>query len=302
LSLYGQWNRADLALQQVEWILANWDAPADDQQSESQRRLLEADRDALTKRVKEVRTAVDKLLTQKVPVVDAAAQAFQQGGCVLVALDLLRDVSDDQMMRGNGELALLKASLLVECGRIPEAVEVLNLAEAALQNPTPTLQQFPWRQQVAFVELVLGRHDNAAQIFEAEAERIQWGAFTDVLGTFPLAARTTEPTPWFLNVEEQWPLIQSALGQRLLYDVPHHVSRMLYEAALTWLEAGRPDKAGELFRRCLEVNPEMPERVLLAFYLSQISGEEVPFRPPSADVPVWPGMFADGPAVAEEPE
>jgi hypothetical protein len=79
------------------------------------------------------------------------------------------------------------------------------------------------------------------------------------------------------------------------------IATALWNAALCQLEVGRPKEGAKLLERMLEVVPQTAYRPMAVVYFQLATEKPMDLYPPSIFPPVWEGMFAPGPAVAEKP-
>ena len=75
----------------------------------------------------------------------------------------------------------------------------------------------------------------------------------------------------------------------------------MWNAAICQIEVGRPLEAAKLLERMLEIAPRSAYRPMAVVYIQLATEKPMEIYPPSMFPPVWEGMFAPGPAVAEKP-
>ena len=294
-------NRPDLLLRELSWFLEHWEfASDDDEAADARRRLAEEQREKLIEGIKSVRSEIDKRVTQGMPILQAAGIAYQQGGCVELALELLdsKPSTEETGLPSAGE-TFLRIQLYLESGRIPEALELVRVSQEMLAESGSTSQNLPWKQWIAYLDLAMYRNEEAAILLKNEAESLVKTSIRNVMATLPLATRPMEPFPWFMQVQDDWVMPHALLSEQAIGQTAQRAARLSIEAGLTYLEMGQSAKAGEMFRQALDIHPETVYRPLMAFYIGQITGEPVRLMPPSMEIPVWGKMFADGPKIQE---
>ncbi|WP_166820226.1 hypothetical protein [Thalassoroseus pseudoceratinae] len=301
MTQYEMNNRPDLLLRQLDWFLDHWESDtSDNKTAESRRRVIEEQRDKVADRVKMIRSEIDKLVTQGAPMLQVAGTAYQQGGCVEMAIGLL-DSQSESSETGQPPLneMFLRIQLYLESGRIPEALELVRFSQDRIAEAGSNSQSLPWQQWIAYLDLSMYRNEEAAILLSNEANRIVKSSLRNLLATLPLATRPVEPFPWFMQVQDDWVLAHALLADQVGSQTGPRAARLSIDAGMTYLELGRSKKAGEMFRQALEIHPETTYRPLMAFYIGQITGNPVRLMPPSMEIPIWNGMFAEGPAVSE---
>jgi tetratricopeptide (TPR) repeat protein len=303
-NLYNRNNRLDLALREFNRFLEISGPPQGDDeaaQAEYERRLrIKKD---LENKVELVQTEVDKLLENKVPGPQLAPLAMRNG-CVLMGLELLKQ---------DGQLPPHEAGVLIsqlEAGFVEEAYYGLLQLEGQLdaQIKTAQVKQFGLaanpqvRHAIAMGALSVGDYDKAVEQWTKQAEESEQRAMLMLMGTLPMVNRPVDPVPLFMQLADDSPLTTWLTGRGFLEQMAPDTAAPLWNAALCQLEAGRPKVAADLLKKLLEIHPESAYRPLAVFYIELTTRESYDRDPPSFQVPVWEGMFASGPAVAEKPK
>jgi hypothetical protein len=148
----------------------------------------------------------------------------------------------------------------------------------------------------------VGDYDKAVEQWTKQAEESEQRAMLMLMGTLPMVNRPVDPVPLFMQLADDSPLTTWLTGRGFLEQMAPDTAAPLWNAALCQLEAGRPKEAADLLKKLLEIHPESAYRPLAVFYIELTTRESYDRDPPSFQVPVWEGMFASGPAVAEKPK
>ena len=306
-NLYNRNNRLDLALREFNKFLEITGVPEDDDenaQAEYERRL--RFKKDLESRVEVIQKEIDKHLENKVPG-PQLAQLAHQNGCVLMALELLKQ--DGELPQNDPMILVLQ----LEAGDAERAYFGLMQLEGHLeaQSKNARVKQFglpedprtsKTRHAIALAALTVGDYDKAIEQWTRLAEEEEQRAMLNMMGTLPMVNRPVDPVPLFMRLGEEWQLAQWAMGALLHRQMPQEAATPLWNAALCQLEVGRPKEASKLLKRLLDIHPESPYRPLAAFYIGLTTQESIDFDPPSIYIPVGPDMFAPGPAIAEKPQ
>lgn len=287
---YLQRNKFDLALREIReydrLTAGKTTAELSDRELQRQERYLQMEQ-RLSEQVDTIRDRVQKALEQEGTNRLAVARAAYQQGCVLEALDILE--AEPEFVESNVQARLLKAILLTEAGRSEEAFKIFRKLEALGERyPLPQLYS-----SSALASLARAQYDHAIDLWNREVDSLQRRNFGSLLQTLPM-----------VRPPQTWPVAQTRATIESLYQMPYEAAEVLFNIAVCQLEAGRNERAAEVFRRLLETNPETSLRPLVRVYLFHLTGERIPLPPPSDRIPVTPDMFASGqePAVAEQPE
>jgi tetratricopeptide (TPR) repeat protein len=201
-------------------------------------------------------------------------------GCILKALEEL-DVQASTMS-GNLQTEKLRLLLLLEAGRIDEAVDAAQrFSEAASRSRMPE-----WAHVVALASLTEGNYKQAIELWETDAEQISESGLYSALTNLPPKAYSAP-----------WPLGALQSGSDMLYTIPESVATRDMEIALVALESGQLALAEETLRRALATDPETASRPLAAYYLYELTGKtDVDLLPPSEQIPI---LFAPEPGTPE---
>ncbi len=252
-----------------------------------------------------MRTQVDKQLENKKPARELVKPVFD-AGCVLMALDLMKE--EGQLPEHDPFVLMLQ----LEAGYVEEAytglLQMEGQIEAQIKNARvkqfglPSNSQF--RHAIAMAHLCVGDYDKAIEQWVKQADEGEQRLMLARLGTLPMVNRPVEPIPMFMRVEDEWPYIGWTTEAALSGTTAQTIATPLWNAALCQLEVGRPLEAAKTLRRMLELVPETAYRPMAVFYIGVTSDTSpgLEIYPSSMFVPVWEGMFAPGPAVAEKPK
>jgi tetratricopeptide (TPR) repeat protein len=303
-NLYNRNNRIDLALREFNKFLEITGVPDgenEDVQAEYERRL--RFKKDLESQVEAVQIEIDKHLENKAPGRELAAFA-RQHGCILLALDLLRE---------EGELPQDDPMVLIsqlEAGQVEEAyfgfMQFEGQMDAQIRS-SRVKQTFELppnskiRHTIALAYLSVGDYDKAIEQWTKQAEEEERRAMLNMLGTLPMVTRPVEPVGLFMELQDDWQIANWLTGVGVVRQMPHDVAGPLWNAALCHLEVGRPEKASLLLKKLLDIHPESAYRAMAAFYVGLTTEESFELDPPSMYIPVLGDMFVPGPAVAEKP-
>ena len=97
---------------------------------------------------------------------------------------------------------------------------------------------------------------------------------------------------------DAFPALQTASAEAVLYKYQNFASILKWHIGLSYLESGRIKSAQTAFEECLVLDPDSALRPLVAFYLTQITDQEIDAISPSERIPVSPDMFS--PSVDDE--
>ncbi len=302
-NLYKNHQRLDLAVREYDRFLEITgvpDAENEAAQEEYERRL--RIKKELEKKIEIVQKEIDKHLEQKAPARQLAGFAHQKG-CVLLALKLLKQEGE---LPQNDPFTLM---CQLEAGFVDEAYQGLMRLDGQLeaQMKNARVKQFGLppnpnvRHYIALAALCVGDYDTAIEQWTRQAKESAQRVMLTLMGALPMVNQTVEPVSIFLPLGDKWQVDGYLLGLGVEARMPGDIATPLWNAALCQLEVGRPKKAAELLNRLLEAHPESPYRPLAAFYIGLTTHQPVDLDPPSIFIPVWEGMFAPGPAIAEKP-
>ena len=222
--------------------------------------------------------------------------------------EALRILEEDQtVVAQNIPAQILHAQLLLDAGRIEDGVTVLERLSDFMRQPSAAGGASTWREATALANIAAGNDDRARELWGENGRHATLLRVQSALGLSPLPGEvpglSSVPMSHALReILDARPLTRAAIAGDLLLQYPSEwVLDQLYRA-LALLEAGENDLAEGLLREILSADPETPYRPVVAFYLSTISGESVPFGPPSNEIPVWDGMFAPDEHEAATPD
>ncbi|MEX1229642.1 MAG: hypothetical protein WEB58_05360 [Planctomycetaceae bacterium] len=225
-----------------------------------------------------------------------AQMVYGQMGCVLEALRLLDE--DPVYVVNNPAAGLLRASLLLESGRLTEAQDQLTEIERKLQaTGSGQLAQIHYLQGI--IALGMADYERAAQLWEMDIREQSTQRFSGMMATLPMVY---PHVTFFGNPGARWPIQQAAMSLDYLFNYARDTTLLRYHVARCYLEAGRLKEATETFREILEIDPESPLRRVVAFNLYMLTGEVLDPLPPSEWIPAGPDTFAPEPTAepAEE--
>ncbi|MDA0835975.1 MAG: hypothetical protein O2955_17110 [Planctomycetota bacterium] len=222
-----------------------------------------------------------------------AQSLYSQTGCVLEALRILDE--DPVYVVNNPQAGLLRASLLLESGRLTEAQDQLTDIERKLMEvKSPISAQVHYLQGI--IALGMADYERASQLWEADLREQSGERFAGMLATLPMVY---PHVTFFGNPGARWPIQQSALSLDYLYNYARDTTLLRYHVARCYLEAGRLNEATDVFQDILEIDPETPMRRIVVFYLYLLTDEMIDPLPPSDWIPAGPETFA--PEVPETP-
>ncbi len=271
--IYAQKGQVELALQSLdeyERLEIHRPGPSDQQatiQQQQQQQQQQRAREALPQAVNDRLMQINEIASSGADLVLVARFAYQNG-CALRALELLED--DPELSRRNMiATPLMRAELFMEAGRLEEAEqELLNVQGMAEQIGLPG-----WRTPLAMVKLANGDYQQAIQLWTDQRSNTNDRRMNSLFSSFPLVC-ATQPLPI-------WPLVHLQQSASALLSLPNENAQLLLNVALSHLETGRNKAATEIFQKILEIAPDSSVRPLVAFYLLQLTGEEIEPLPPS---------------------
>ena len=281
---YSSAQKFDLALRSLENYMALLEEPAEitDEYLSQQSTLLQL-QDRLLTQVEAVRQGITEAVAQGAETPLIATQAFQSG-CPLEAIKVLED--DIALIPNQPELQLFRAILLMETGRTEEAFdEISKLEGIAASVALP--ETLDWRSISAITNLAYGQYDRAVQLMTDQRRELEESRIQGLFQTMPFAMSP----PQMPNSAQLWPVTQTALVMNSLYVLSGQTELLNINKARCLLEMGLLSESADLFRETVEQNPETPFRLLIAFYLNQISGEQIDLEPPSDWIPIDSKMF-----------
>jgi tetratricopeptide (TPR) repeat protein len=305
-NLYLRNNRMDLALREFDRYLEITGPPEGDDEAaqEQYERRLRMKKD-LEDRIEAIQTAVDKERENKTPP-GTLASGLYQSGFVLLALKVLREESEGGELPENDPFVLL---LQLEAGEVQTAYQGLMQLESqiAAQVDNARVKQFglpansQFRHTVALGALCVGDYDTAIAQWVKQAEEGEKRLTLIRLGTLPMVNRPIAPIPLFMQVDDQWPYFGWQAEAMTSGSMSSSIATALWNAALCQFEVGRPNEGAKLLERMLEIVPTTAYRPMAVVYFQLATEKPMEIYPASIFPPVWDGMFAPGPAVAEKP-
>ncbi len=294
-------NRFDLALESLKRFdeLTPLPKGADESQVEARRQQVDDPLQRLISSVEPVKKEIQEtfhsttggeppdriefalLLTQEQP---------GRGVFIGTALQL---VNDDIEKSGSPEILLLKARWMMEAGIFHDEATAMTLDEI-FQDLGEQSGQPASRTTLAISRLAYADFDQANQLLQGELAGLEKQRLGDALRTLPLILRP-----------QQWPFDQVNSTMNLVLAHPSVQSEILFNVALSHLEAGRVDQAGDELTRLLDDVPDSHLRPLAQFYISQISNKPLELLHsvgPLEMIPVEAEMFVNEPAEAPAPK
>ncbi len=272
--LYQAAGRVDLALRELQAIdqaLANAPAilPDDSDQRRYQIEVLKQ-LQVFEKRIEQVNKELEQIAAKGQPPL-VLAQIAAERGCVLKALDYLE--GNPESAADGLEMRRLRAIFLLEAGRAEDAALEIGL----LEEPARQAGVVHWREPAAVSSLTNADYDRAAELLGEAIDQTRNAAWTRLLFTLPPRAG---------EQQDPWPLPAAASAFEFLFRMPEELGGLRMLQALVQLEGGRRKQAIESFHAVLSDNPETAVRIPVAWYLYQLTGEEVETLPPSEQIPL----------------
>lgn len=273
--MYEAAGKADLAMRELEFINRAMAAlPEGSEEELAERDQMLRREEYFHKMMEALEIELAQLTQQGYGPAQLALFAYQQRGCVLKALEQLdRNPEVLEQM----DVKRLRVLLLIESGRAEEAyIETGMLEEVARQGGNAQ----GWTELTAIASLANADYLRAVQLWSDSADTIDRISLQRLLaGIAPSPANPQSPQP-------PWPTTVTEAAAMYFTQRPQLVSSMRRQVAMVELEAGGLEKAQRNFRAMLQANPETPARPLAAFYLQQITGEEIDPLPPSERIPI----------------
>ena len=312
--LYQQSNRYDLCLRELDKLLEMTGPPKEEEgaEVEAYERRIRAKKE-LDAAVERVQKEVDTYVTKDIPRHQIAAFCYQNG-CTLLALKLLEQDGEFPQNDPNAQIWRLEAGDVEDAYLAMRHLE--NQLDAEIKNAP--VKQFGLspdkriRHWIATAALAVGDYERAIEQWTRQSEEAEQQAMLDLMGTLPMVNRPVGSSTFFMRIEDDWGRANWVMGgilegvvhedMPLPRNMPAETTFPLFNAALSHLEIGQSKQAAELLKKILELNPETEYRHLVRFYIALAAREEIEPLPASHYIPVWEGMFAPGPAVAEKPE
>jgi tetratricopeptide (TPR) repeat protein len=196
------------------------------------------------------------------------ARVAGESRCPLLAIQQLADLPTYAQISRPRQVTLSRA--YIEVGKPEEAFRAIDVLTSQRTDMVPG----QWEEILGTVRLTQGWYEEARTLWQKAMEDQTMASASSYLeGTLQLFSLGEH-----LNFFEQ--TLQSGVRQP-----SQSVSGHLYYG-LMMMEAGRVDEAVEHLKKSLEIDPNVPFRAMPAFYLTQLTGEEVdPVRPKDYPVP-----------------
>jgi len=285
---YRQFGQFDLQLESLrrfEALTAN--ADADERLREIRNTEIVLPLQALTGQVK----AVNEQLARELKPDDEPIKRLQdtaslvQRGFTLAALKAL---TDHPLAAGTPDGQLLRLQLMIEAGIYHDEATATNLDD--LRRAVAEQQQPPrgFRTTLALARLAYADYEQANHWWTTDLAQLEQRHLMQALGAMPLVLPP-----------RAWPFQQTATTTSLLVELPGQRSEILWNVAMSHLEAGRINQAADHLERLLEVDPDSHLRPLAQFYRAHITDKVLTLSDtlgPSKMIPVEPDMFVSEPA------
>lgn len=297
-------NKPDIALthlREVERITGTLTLLPPD--SEQGRQEIERHRELLTeldKQINDVRKQLresleaEKLMESKSGRLEVVQSALTRG----VPGEALRLLEEDQtVVAQNAAVQMLMADLLMDVGRIDEAVSQLESLSGIMLQQGPALAS-RWRSAAAMANIAAGNYERARTLLQEDADAATQVRLQSILGFSPNPGQepglsTVPLTHGPRDFTEVRGVSRATITADLLYAYPQQWNRDQFLIASLDMEDGRNRAAAERLDEILERDPEAELRATAVFYLSSLTGRVESFTPPSQDIPIWGEMFAD---------
>lgn len=197
---------------------------------------------------------------------------YAQRGCVLKALEKY-DENREALFNRN-DFSQLRARLLIEAGQVEEADIVAGMLESTM-NLDPSID---WRSPRTLTLLANGQYSKAAQIWLQFATDAEETTLRSLLSGLPVRTIPMSPVPWPVNETRE--------AYNYFLQNPLQTAYLSFNAARVQLEAGQIEQATETFQKSLKANPDSPNRPISAYYVFQMTGDEIELMSPNQEVPV----------------
>ena len=245
--------------------------------------------DALKQHVQIVEEQIAEARADSTPLLQLVQLAVSRS-CPGLALSLLEE--DLTLIAGDPALQLNYANLLLQCGRISDGWEQLetmseNIEKIEQMNDPrvgPMIAQ--WRELCGYANLGVHNPLRAVELWSQKVIDENRTYINNIASMAPLVANPS------LN-QDLWPAISTfhiAIGA---IGFPDTWATFQLQNAFVRIDSGLIDDAIADLERILEVHPEYPLRPLVVLTLVSLTGKEYDINPPSDQIPVWSGMFAD---------
>jgi len=297
----GKTDLAVLHLQEVDRIngaltLTNDNSEQAKKEDETNRKSL-AD---LVKRIDDARKELRLSLasdTSRLEVVQSALNRGLPGE----ALKLLEE--DQTVVAQNSTVQFLMADLLLDAGRIEDAVNLLESMAGVMLQQSPAVTT-RWRSATAVANIAAGNYERARTLLEDDAKAATEMRLQSTLGMSPAPGQvpSLSTAPFAHGTEDLLDarsLTRATILTDLLYSFPQQWGRDQFLLATCDLEDGRNLAALARFQQLLERDPESELRGIVAFYDSAMTGRIPQLFTPSQEIPIWNDLIAQDPAAPE---
>jgi len=231
--------------------------------------------------IQEVTDQVNDANSASRPLMEQAAIAMG-GGCPRLALSLLE--KDRTRLSAEPELQLFYATLLLQCGRVENAMEQVEGLGAQLNGPqasaVPPMFKSQWRSIAKTVHLAANHLTEYVKLSSEEEEQF-WVSAIQPLLQMPFAAMQ------FPLQMELWPAYVSAVTAESAIQLPEMWGQVQYSLVRAELERGALADARDRLQRLFLRVPRFSLRSVAAMYLSALTGEAVSLPDKPAEVPEW---------------
>ncbi|GEM_PF-445440 len=210
----------------------------------------------------------------------------EQPGRNVFILTALQLINEDVEKSAGPEALLLKAQWMMEAGVFRDEATAMTLDEM-FQDLGEQSGQGTNRTTLAISRLAYGDFDQANQLWRGELAQLEQQRLGDSLRNLPLVLRP-----------QQWPFDQINSTMNLVLMHPSMQSELVFNVAMSHLEAGRVNQAGDELTRLLDDVPDSHLRALAQFYISQITNKPLELLDsvgPMEMIPVESEMFGSEP-------
>ena len=220
-------------------------------------------------------------------------QIASNGGCPGLALSILEE--DLTLVASNALFQLEYARLLLLSGRVYDAWQQLENMKDAVAQAGPTQQQYTaqWRDMTGYANLGMLNPMRAIELWSELSVEQNFAAVKQIVSMPPISS-----TPAMIH--DVWPAYAVGATLNGVGNFPNQWATLQLQNAFVHLDYGLVDEATADLERILEIHPEYPFRSLVVITLATITGKEYDLNPPSDQIPVWEGMFADDEPVEED--
>jgi len=155
---------------------------------------------------------------------------------------------------------LLYGALLMECGRLEQAAEVVE----QFDDSERLWNLMPPKHLLMFVHTAHGDYERASQLVRSITAARESQTTESLLATLPLVA---PPRAFAQIAQDGWPMWQTMTVANYLQGHRENAVALEWETAMLELEAGYVEKAIQSMQAILADNPDTSLRPLLQFYL-----------------------------------